>query len=511
MNHFKHPIVMASAALALLVAGVGFWYVSKPMQSSAIFSPVQKQNLTEEVSITGPVTSASAVDLAFERSGKIVLVNTKVGDTVFAGMTLVALENADLVAQLAGAQATLASQQAKLTELQKGSRPEDITIAETQVSNAQTALDDTRKSMTDKIEDAYTKSDQAIHNTTDKFFSNPKTSNPQINFLLANSQLEFDLENDRPVIEAVLASWRLSIDGGTATALDSKRSLDQLRDFLAKAALALSNAISDSKTSQTTIESWKVELAAARTNLNNAYAAITAGEDAVRNAESALKTAQNQLALKQAGSTPEQIASQQAALDGAKAAVNGAQAQLAKTVIRAPISGIITRQDARMGAIASPNMPLVSMISNAAFQIEASVSEAEVAKIHAGNDVSVTLDAYGGGDSFPATVASIDPSATVNQGVSSYRVVIQFKEKDDRIRTGMTGNAQIITAQKQSVLAVPWSSVITRSGMSFVIVKNPDKTTNERQIQTGIRSGDMVEVISGLSEGELVASFGIKQ
>lgn len=511
MNNLKHPIVIASAVLALLVVGAGFWYVSKPSQSSATFSPIHAQALTEEVSVSGPVTSAAAVDLAFERSGKIVRVNTKVGDTVSAGATLVALENADLVAQLAGAQATLESQQAKLAELQKGSRPEDITIAETQVSNAQAALDDTRKSMADKVQDAYTKSDQAIHNTVDKFFSNPKTSSPQITFLLADSQLENNLENNRPVMESILTSWNSSIDGGTATASDAKKNLDQLRDFLSMAASALTSAISSSQASQATIESWKVEVATARTNLNTAYAAITTGEDAIRNAESALKTAQNQLALKQAGSTPEQIAAQRAAVDGAKAAVDGAQAQLGKTVIRAPISGVITRQDAHVGAIASPNVPLVSMISNAAFQIEASVSEAEVAKIHAGNDVSVTLDAYGSGVSFAATVASIDPSSTVNQGVSSYRVVIQFKEKDDRIRTGMTGNAQIITAQKQSVLTVPWSSVIARRGTSFVVVKNPDGTTSERQIQTGIRGGDMVEVVSGLSEGELVASFGINQ
>lgn len=511
MDHFKHPIVIVSAVVAIAIAGAGFWYLSKPTQSSATFLPAQKQNLTEEVSVSGPVTSAAAVDLAFERSGKIVRVNTQIGDTVSTGATIVALESADLSAQLAGAQATLAGQKARLTELQNGSRPEDITIAQTQVSNAQVALDDTSKSTNDKIEDAYTKSDQAIHNTVDKFFSNPKTSNPQITFLLANGQLENDLENDRPVMESVLTSWNASINNGSATASDAKKNLDQLRDFLSKAASALASAISSSQASQATIESWKVEVATARTNLNTAYAAITAGEDATRNAESALKTAQNQLALKQAGSTPEQIAAQQAVVDGAQAAVDGALAQLGKTVIRAPISGVVTRQDAHIGAIASPNAPLVSMISNAAFQIEVSVSEADVAKIHPGDAATVTLDAYGSGVSFPATVASVNPSATINQGISSYRVVIQFKEKNERIKTGMTANAQIVTAQKESALAVPWSSVIARNGASFVLIKNTGGQTVEREIKTGIRSGDLIEITSGLEEGEFVASFGANQ
>ncbi len=511
MNHYKHPIVITSAVFALIIVGIGYWYVSKPAQSSANFSPAHTQALTEEVSVNGPVTSAAAVDLAFERSGKIVQVNAQVGDTVSSGATLVSLESADLAAQLAGAKATLASQEAKLAELQKGSRPEDITIAETQVSNAQAALDDAHKNIADEIEDAYTKSDQAIHNTADKFFSNPKTSNPRITFILGDSQLEIDLENSRPVMEAVLTSWRSSIDGGNATAPDAKRNLDQLRDFLSKVASALSNAVISNQDSQVTIESWKVEIVAARTNLNTAYAAITTGENTTHNAESALKSAQNQLALKQAGFTPEQISSQRAAVDGAQAAVDSAQAQLGKTVIRAPINGVITRQDAHMGAIASPNMPIVSMISNTAFQIEALVSETEVAKIHAGEEVSVTLDAYGNGASFAATVASVNPGATTNQGVSSYRIVIQFKEKDGRVKTGMTANAEIITAQKENVLAVPWNSVLERGGTSFILVKNQNGQVVEREIKTGIRSGDMIEVISGLQEGERVASFGTNQ
>ena len=507
----KHPIVVASAVTALIVVGIGFWYVSKPSQSQATFSPAQKKTLTEEVSASGLVTSSSAVDLAFERSGKIVRVNAQVGDTVFAGATLVALESSDLVAHLAGTQAALASQEAKLAELKKGSRPEDIAIAQTQVSNAQSALDDTRKSMADKIEDAYTKSDQALHNTVDKFFSNPTSFNPQISFLLSNSQLEIDLENDRPVMENVLVSWRASIDDGSVTAPDAKKNLEQLRNFLSKAASALADAISSSQASQTVIESWKVEVATARTNLNTTYAAITAGEDAARTAESALKTAQNQLALKQGGSTPEQIAAQQAVVDGAKASVSGAEAQLAKTVLRSPITGTVTSQNARVGAVASPNAPLVSMISNVAFQIEVFVSETEVAKIHPGNTASVTLDAYGRGVSFPATVSSVDPGATVTNGASSYRVVIQFKDKDQRIKTGMTANVQIVTAQKDDTLAIPWNSVIERGGKSVITVKNTDGSTSEREIQTGIRSHDEIEIVSGLQDGELVASYGTRQ
>ena len=251
-----------------------------------------------------------------------------------------------------------------------------------------------------------------------------------------------------------------------------------------------------------------MEVATARTNLDTAYADITGGEDAIRSAESALSVAQDQLALKQAGATSEQIAGQQAAVDSAQSLVDGARAQLEKAIIRAPITGTITRQDAHVGAIASPNTPLVSMISNAQFQVESNVSETEVAKIHLGDDVLVTLDAYGTSASFKATVASVDPSTTINQGVSGYRVVIQFKDRDERIKVGMTANASVITARKESALVVPWSSVIERNGKSFVLVKNPNGQAVEQEVKTGIRSGDVIEVVSGLEDGDFIASFG---
>lgn len=509
MTHLRHPIVIASAVASILAVGAGYWFLIQPFAlNNAAFVTVRAQPLAEKVSVSGPVTSATAVDLGFERSGKIARVNAQVGDTVSAGMIIVSLESADLAATLAGAEANLASQEAKLAELEKGARPEEITLAETQVSNAQAALDDATKSMQDKIEDAYTKSDQAIRNTADKFFTDPKASDPQITFLLPDRQLETELENLRVPMESILASWRTSIDAGGATPGEAKKDLDQLRSFLSLAASALTSAISTTQVPQSTLESWKVEVATARTNLNAAYAAITSGEDVIRNAQSALKVAQNQLVLKRAGAAPEQITAQRAAVASAQASVDGARAQLAKTVIRAPFTGVVTRQDAHAGAIASPNAPLVSMISNAAFQIEALVSEAEVAKIHPGDEVSVTLDAYGSGVIFPASVASVDPSATINQGVSSYRIVIQFKEKDERIKTGMTANAQVITTRKENVLAIPWNSIIQRGGGTFVTVKNSDGSTVERNIQIGVRGGDMVEVVSGLTDGELVASYG---
>ncbi len=519
MNNFKHPIVIASAVFALIIAGIGYWYVSKPTQSSAIFSPAQKQTLTEEISVNGPVTSAAAVDLAFERSGKIVLAGAQIGDTVSAGTALVALDSADVAAQLAGAQATLSSQQAKLDALEKGARPEDIAASQAALDKAKQDLVNLSASINDASNSDYAKANDAVRTQLNTFFSNAETNQPQLAFLTSNSQAAINAANLRVSASNELNVWQQELAGISpssspdilATALKKGLShLAVIQDLLNTVSAILDGNVNSSLSAEQ-LATDRAGLIAGITEVNTAISSLNTISQNIASQQSTVAQAQAQLALKQAGSTPEDIAAQKAAVDGAQAAVDYAQAQLGKTVIRTPISGIITRQDAHVGAIASPNVPLVSMISNAAFQIEALVSEAEIAKIHAGEEVLVTLDAYGSGTSFAAAVVSVDPGATTNQGVASYRVVIQFKEKDVRIKAGMTANAQIITAQKENVLAIPWNSVIERDGTSFILVKNQNGQAVEREIKTGIRSGDMIEVVSGLQEGERVASFGTNQ
>lgn len=506
MSHFKHPIVLVSAIFALIVAGAGYWYVSKPQASDTAFIPVHARSLTEEVVVSGSVTSAAAVDLAFERSGKIVRVNAKVGDTVSAGTTLVALDSSALAAQLTQAEAALEREKIKMNNLLVLGSGDPSGSG----SSASVAITSSIQNLKDKVLASYSDTDSALGTYVDLLFVDPrgeakfesKASIGNSTYYL-QAPAELRLGGQRTDISNMMAAWAsanadLSSDENILqSASRARETLTATQRMLQDMTTAISQHSAIDTNAQNLYSSYLAGISKASATVNASLSSITTAEQQYRSASSA--------------ASPYEIGLQETAVESARGQVDAIRTQLAQMTVSAPVSGIITKQDAQVGAIASPGIPLVSMISDSAFQIEASVSEAEVAKIHAGEDVSVTLDAYGSDVSFPATVTSVDPSATVNQGVSSYRVVIQFKEKDDRIKTGMTANANIITTTKENVLAIPWNSVIARSGTSFVVVKNPDGTTSERQIQTGIRSGEMVEVVSGLTEGELVASFGINQ
>ena len=130
---FFIPAIIIIIVLVLVLSGGE----KKPTYESII---VSRGDVIQEVSTTGRVKPVESVDLAFERSGKVISVEVNVGDKVVIGEALAFLENQELSAQVLQAQASLEAEQAKLSEMKKGTRPEEIQAAETRLNNAQIGL-----------------------------------------------------------------------------------------------------------------------------------------------------------------------------------------------------------------------------------------------------------------------------------------------------------------------------------------------------------------------------------
>ena len=76
--------------------------------------------------------------------------------------------------------------------------------------------------------------------------------------------------------------------------------------------------------------------------------------------------------------------------------------------------------------VVTPGVPMLSLTNNGGLKIETNVSEADVAKVKDGDTANVTLDAYGTGTIFPATVATIDSAETTVNGTPAYKVTLYF-------------------------------------------------------------------------------------
>ena len=222
-----------------------------------------------------------------------------------------------------------------------------------------------------------------------------------------------------------------------------------------------------------------------------------------------VNTLQQEIASKKVdANNNDDINTQEAKVRAAEAGAENYRARLAKTIIRSPINGIVTKQDASAGESASINISIISIISVASFEIEANIPEVEIAKIKTGANANITLDAYGENEIFGASVSMIDPAETIISGVPNYKTTLIFNEKDERIKSGMTANIDIFLEQKISVIAIPRNAIEIIDGKKFVKIIVGEKRNTEvidKEVTTGITGSDgFVEIISGVSEGDKV-------
>lgn len=473
-THWRALIV----AIVVLVLG-GYYFFGQGADLGATLTIAQK-NFEQQVSVSGTVIATKDADLGFSSNGRVAYVYARVGQHVSAGTTLAEIENGDLVATLAQAKADLAS-------LLSGTRQEEIDVATVTVKNAEASL-------INAIQNAYTSADDAVRNRTDSFFSNPRTE-PKLSFNISNANLKTVVENDRLSAEKALNAWAVLISElAPANVADSAKQsqvyLAQVTTLLADANAALNQGLPDTTTSSATLSTYATTLATGRTNVNNSGTDLTT-------ASATLDSSVKNLTLKQAGATKDSVASQQAT-------VASAQSAIAKTIITAPFSGVVTRVDAKVGEIVSPSTSLISMQSDGIFQIETYVPEVSIAQIQVGNKATTTLDAYGPSVKLSAVVVAVDPAETVRDGVPAYKTTLSFLEKNSSIRSGMTANILITTGSLQNTIVIPRGAVGIKNGSSYVSVVINGQPV-DRTVTTGASPAlGQVEILSGLSTGDVV-------
>jgi HlyD family secretion protein len=152
-----------------------------------------------------------------------------------------------------------------------------------------------------------------------------------------------------------------------------------------------------------------------------------------------------------------QVAQSNSTLLTREAAVANAKLDLERTVITAPIDGMILDRKTDKGRTvnASMNAPTLFTLVNdlSKMQINAAVAEADVGSINVGQEVKFTVDAFPN-RTFNGTVRMVRNAASVSQSVVSYATIIDVANDDLRLKPGMTANVSIIVQQRPAVLRI---------------------------------------------------------
>lgn len=484
---------------------------------------VFRGDLSASTGATGKLAADRLSELALENGGEVVDVPVSVGDWVNAGETVVQLDSSELsravdqaaqnvlsltaaladlqkpptAAELAAAEADVAAAQTRLKKLVSGPTPEDIAVSEANLRAAEAdvwAAVNRLNAVQNGATPADVQAAQLEVDAAQRAFDSAHEGYLLLSKCTPNDSGTHDCTFDRGQEGGESIYWQ---------AAEAQAHLDRSQAVLANLSEGNPHAI--------TVAQVQVSVAAARRDVAQAQHDLLlagASQAEIAAAEASLAQARANLIDLQDGPKPEQVAIATAQLEQARLDLAQAEHNLAHASLTAPYSGVITAVHVRAGEQAAG--PAVTLVDRDSLVLALNVNEIDLRHVAVGQTAQVRLEAWPD-QLLQGTVTVIAP---VNQPQASsnavvYRVQLQLEETALPLRLGMTGNADLITAERHDVLLLANRAITTNfeTGESFVnlVDGGPDgETVTEVRVTIGVRSGQYSEILDGLQEGDTV-------
>lgn len=168
--------------------------------------------------------------------------------------------------------------------------------------------------------------------------------------------------------------------------------------------------------------------------------------------------------------------------------------------LNAPFAGVLVASPVTVPGVHVTGGEAFEIINPSTLVFKAAVDEADIGLVKLGQTGDINLDAYND-QPISATVSAI--SYRSQQASSGTVFVIDLplvgENLVNRYRLGMNGDVVLNIETKENVLAIPLDATRTREGKTYVDVRTGETTFEEREIQVGLETDDMIEVISGLN------------
>lgn len=190
-------------------------------------------------------------------------------------------------------------------------------------------------------------------------------------------------------------------------------------------------------------------------------------------------------------------------VESARAEFHGNEIQMAYTQIKAPFSGLIVERYVKFAENVAVNQPLFRLSDFDPLLCPIQVPERDLPRLAVGQPAYLTVDAWPD-ERFEARVLRLSP--VVDAATGTVKVTLEV-EAAGKLRPGMFGSIFLQTDTHEGALAIPKTALALDSIGDAVFVVD-GATAKRRDITLGVREGDFVEVVSGLTQGELVVSVG---
>lgn len=203
-----------------------------------------------------------------------------------------------------------------------------------------------------------------------------------------------------------------------------------------------------------------------------------------------------------------------AGVDVARTNVANAQSQLALArknlsyaLIVSPIDGFVSERTADLGEYVSPQQKVATVVRTNPLRIRIDIPEQAIPQVKVGQSVSVTTSAWPD-KNFAGRIARIAPNVTAES--RTLTVEAEVNNSGGALKPGQFATVRILQERAEPAVLVPARAIVTEAGVSRLFVIK-DGHAEQRVIQTGQTEGDLIEVKSGITADEQVATSGLER
>ncbi len=174
--------------------------------------------------------------------------------------------------------------------------------------------------------------------------------------------------------------------------------------------------------------------------------------------------------------------------------------------LASPVTGHVIRQNAMPGLAFTPETSLVEVGDDTQLLAQGLIFQSpELNKIRMGAPATLALDVFPG-EEFPGVLQRLDTGHAADE--PGFHLYAAIPNPDHRLRPNFRGHLRIALGEPQPAVAVPRRAILGSLGKLFVFVENEDGLFERREVATGIRSGEMVEIVEGGLPGAKVVTVG---
>lgn len=466
--------------------------------------PVERGELANMLQVWGNVSTKRQAELGFEQAtAKVTAVYVFPGQPVREGDVLVQLDSEALGRDVAEARADLLEAEEALAALRKPPSATERLKLESQILQAREALSGAEKALAafdrgvDTPQSRLVAAQEALAQAQSQLASlrDDEERQEQIDYLqwiynIAEVEHGPMVLIPNPSEQDRDKEWLDRLD-----MLDKKDALDVAKLRYESDRRAAEQAVDEAARQ---VAKWELELAAGSQEVERLRLST-----AVTVAEARLDQLEAQLADLSATQPTVEIAQAEADVLTAQWALEDAQAALEEAQLVAPFDGLVEQVNVTPDTVVGPGGVLVTLFDPKSLYVEARVSDVDVSKLSAGQTVRLTFDAFRDQEPVNGTIDEIPPFGKFEQGITYYYVPISFDLGQIEPMIGMGVNISLPIEVKRDVLTVPMMAVQYDRDGTYVLVVNGEEA-EARHIELGITDGIRVEIISGLSDGDVV-------